>query len=149
MHLPTVTSCALHIPWAFQTKHVPFKLNRLSPSSSSDTATWVYHLIFNDSSVYWGTLVLDLEPNVPPTHPTSACSLTYSSVRSLMLALHHLVSSTALTQALAAAVYLSPCLLTTYLFSLACTQPLGKFLMHRFRYVTLWYKSLSMTHYHL
>lgn len=130
MHLPTVIYCALHIPWTFQTKHVP----RLSPSFSSDTATWVYHLIFNDSSVYWGTLVWDLEPDIP-RHSPRLCLLTdLPSVRSLVLALYPLVSSAALTQALAAACLFVSLPPDFYLFSLACTQPPGKVLMHRFSY---------------
>lgn len=122
------------------TKHV----SQSSPWSSSDTATWVSHLTFNGNSVYWGTLVLDLESCFPSTHPTSACSLTYTAVNSLMLALYHLGSSAALIQGSSEAA--AECLFVSLppdscLFSLSCTQPSGKFLTYRVSHVTPWYKS--------
>lgn len=145
MHLPTVSYCALHIPWTFQTKHVP----RLSPSFSPDTATWVYHLIFNDSSVYWGTLVWDLEPDIPH-HSPHLCLLTD-------LPLCEIPYAGPLSSCLQRCPHPGPgssvfiCLLASWLLSTSSAwlahSPQGSFSC--IDSATLWYKSLSMTHCHL
>lgn len=149
MHLPTVSYCALHIPWTFQTKHVP----RLSPSFSPDTATWVYHLVFNDSSVYWGTLVWDLlvwdfrawypPPLTPPLLAHWLTPLWDPLCWPFILLSPALPSPRPWQQC----VYLSPCLLTSTSSAWLAHSPQGSFSC--IDSATLWYKSLSMTHCHL